>query len=365
MNTMSATTDKLRIGVIGAGSISEMHLESYHKHPDAELFAISDLNLERARGAADKYGAAHTYADYRELLANPAVDAVRVCTWNNSHAEIAIAALHAGKHVLVEKPLCRTMEEARRIEEAVRASGKQLMVGFVRRYDDNAAMIKSFIDGGEFGEIYYAKTSSIRRLGNPGGWFADVERSGGGPLIDIGVHVIDLIWYFMGRPKVKSISANTYRKLGARNHIRYLTSYKAADYSTERNTVEDMANALIRFDNGASLLVDVGFTLHARKDETTIKLYGDKGGFELEPETHIVTEKHGVILNSEPQTNSLSIDVVKAFYNEISHFLSCVRSGEKPISPVEDGVEMMKMLCGVYESAAKGEEVHFLEGLPK
>ncbi|MFD2614931.1 Gfo/Idh/MocA family protein [Paenibacillus gansuensis] len=349
--------NKLKIGVIGAGSISDMHLQAYAKNHNAELYAICDVNRERAAAAAEKYRMQHVYTNYADLLANPDVEAVSICTWNNSHAEISIAALRAGKHVLVEKPLCRTVEEANAIEVAVRETGKTLQVGFVRRYDANAQLVKHFINQGELGDVYYAKASCIRRLGNPGGWFADPERSGGGPLIDLGVHIIDLCWYMMGRPKPVSVSGNTYHKLGNRSNVNNLSFYKAADYDPATNGVEDLANALIRFENGASLLIDVSFTVHAKQDEIAVKLYGDKGGVEIEPELAMVTEKYDTILNMAPQTDSKSIDITQAFCNEINHFISCVQKGTAPISPVEDGVSMMKMLCGIYESAAKGREV--------
>jgi predicted dehydrogenase len=223
----------------------------------------------------------------------------------------------------------------------------------------NAKMIHSFVENGEFGEIYYAKATCIRRLGNPGGWFADMKRSGGGPLIDLGVHVIDLCWYMMGKPKVVSVSGNTYKKLGNRSHIKNLTFYKAADYDPTQNDVEDLANALIRFENGASLMVDVSFTLHAVNNEMAVKLYGDKGGFEIEPAIQMVSEKHDTILNISPQTDAESFDFVSAFQNEINHFIECVQTGKQPISPVQDGVEIMKILNGVYESARTGREVRF------
>lgn len=347
----------VQIGVIGTGSISSMHLNAYKNNEEANIYAVCDLNENRAREAAEKYGAEKVYTDYRELLADPAIEAVSICTWNNSHAEISIAAVEAGKHVLVEKPLCRTVEEALAVQRAVEATGKVLQVGFVRRYDPNAQLLKSLASEGEFGEIYYAKATAFRRLGNPGGWFSDVERSGGGPLIDIGVHVIDLCWYMMGRPKPVSVSANTYNKLGNRSNIQNLSFYKAADYDATKNTIEDMANALIRFENGASLMIDVSFTLHAKKDETFIRLYGDKGGMEIDPEVVIVSEKNNTIMNISPQTDSAGFHMDKAFQNEIDHFISNVQNGTKPISPVEDGVEMMKILCAVYESAAKGQEV--------
>lgn len=348
---------KLRVGLIGAGSISDFHLKSYAANPDAEIVAICDMNEARAAGTAETYEASKVYANAEAMLGDPDLDAVSICTWNHTHAELSIAALRAGKHVLVEKPLATTVAEAQRIEKAVRETGKTLMVGFVRRYDDNARMIKRFVDAGDFGELYYAKASTIRRNGNPGGWFADRERSGGGPLIDIGVHVIDLCWYLMGRPKPVAVSANTYHHLGNRANVKYLTTYRAADYDPSFNTVEDMANALIRFDNGASLNVDVSFSLHAKKNESVVKLFGTLGGFELEPATSIVTEKYDTILNIEPQTDAPSLDFEKAFRNEIDHFVACCLSGETPISPVEDGVQVMRMLCGVYESAAKRAEV--------
>ncbi|MBM7568467.1 Gfo/Idh/MocA family protein [Paenibacillus sacheonensis] len=356
---MSTEGKKLRIGVIGAGSISGLHLEAYKQCSDTVIAAVCDLNEERAKAAAAKYGAEQVYTNYRELLADPSIDAVSICTWNNTHAEISIAALEAGKHVLCEKPMCKTVEEAEKVQEAVRRSGKILQVGFVRRYAGSVDVLKRFIDAGELGEIYYAKASCLRRLGNPGGWFSDSSRSGGGPLIDLGVHIIDLCWYLMGRPKVKSISGNTYRNLGNRANVQNLSFYKAADYDASRNDVEDAANAVIRFENGASLLVDVSFTLHAAKDELYIKLYGDKGGAEVEPALVVMSEKYDTIVNSTPQIDHTSFDASEAFGREIAHFAGSCLGRVETLSPVEDGLEVTRMLSAIYESAAKGTEIHF------
>ncbi|MCC3376186.1 Gfo/Idh/MocA family protein [Cohnella sp. REN36] len=352
-------TEKLKVGVIGTGSISQAHLDAYKQNPAVDLVAICDQVKERAEEVARKYGASRVYTDYRELLADPDVQAVSICTWNYTHAEISIAAIQAGKHVLVEKPLAMTVEQALEIQSAVRASNRILQVGFVRRCDPNAQMLRRFAESGEFGELYYAKASLIRRLGNPGGWFADKSRSGGGPLIDIGVHVIDLIWYLMGKPKVKSVSGNVYNKLGNRSNVKGLSFYKAADYDPTVNTVEDMANALIRFENGASLLVDVSYTLHAMKDESSVKVYGTKGGFEIDPEVQYTTERHDTIVNVSPQTDNKGFNFAKAFQAEIDLFVSAVLEGKEPISPVEDGVEITKILRAVYESAEQGKEIHF------
>ncbi|TSB46030.1 Gfo/Idh/MocA family protein [Alkalicoccobacillus porphyridii] len=350
----------VKIGVIGAGSISEMHFDSYKNHSDVEIYAVCDLNLERAEEKAQKYGASKFFSDYNELLALDEIDAVSICTWNNSHAEISIAALRAGKHVLVEKPLCKTVEEAEEIQKAVRESnGKTLQVGFVRRFATNIQVLKKFIDAGELGEIYYAKASCLRVLGNPGGWFADKERSGGGPLIDLGVHVIDLCWYLMGKPKVVSVTGNTYQKLGNRANIQNKSYYKAADFDSSKNSVEDLANALIRFENGASLMVDVSFTLHAQKEAMDVSIFGDKGGATIEPKLEIITEKHDTMLNLTPQIDALTFDFVAGFQNEVNHFVDCVQGKETTISPVEDGVEIMKILSAVYHSSETGTEVTF------
>ncbi|HWO76625.1 MAG TPA: Gfo/Idh/MocA family oxidoreductase [Bacillus sp. (in: firmicutes)] len=348
----------LKVGVIGVGSISKYHIEPYLANQQAELVAFCDINEKRLEEKGAQYGVSQLYRDYRELLKNEEINAVSICTWNHSHAEIAIAALEAGKHVLVEKPLCVSVDEAMAVQDAVQRSGKILQVGFVRRHGDNAKLLKTFIDQGDLGEIYYAKASCLRRLGNPGGWFSDLSKSGGGPLIDLGVHMIDICWYLMGKPRPVSVSGNTYKKLGNRKNIKNLSFYKAADYNPELNDVEDLTNAMIRFENGASLIVDVSFTLQAKKDELFVKLYGDKGGAEIEPELALVTEKYNTILNVTPQIDSLTFDFNKAFHNEIHHFVECCLEGKQPLAPVADGVEVMKMLRAVYESAEKGKEVY-------
>ncbi|KIL49853.1 Gfo/Idh/MocA family protein [Jeotgalibacillus soli] len=353
--------EPLKIGMIGLGNISTYHLQPYMAHPHVRVTAFCDLNQSRLEEKGLKFGVSELYTDYRELLEKSDVDAVSICTWNNSHAEIAIAALEAGKHVLVEKPLSMNVEEAEAIEEAVRRTGKLLQVGFVRRYGDNTAILKTFLDAGDLGEIYYAKASCIRRLGNPGGWFADKSRSGGGPLIDLGVHMIDVCWYLMGRPKPVSVTGSVYHRLGNRSNIKNLSFYQAADYDPTINEVEDLASAIIKFENGASLFVDVSFTLHAVKDEISVKIYGNKGGAEIEPELAIVSEKHNTIVNVSPQIDQLSFDFEKAFSNEVAAFVAACRGEGEILSPVEDGVTVMKMLEAVYQSAENGSEIRFDE----
>ncbi|WP_114853903.1 Gfo/Idh/MocA family protein [Brachybacterium sp. YJGR34] len=346
-----------RVGVIGAGSIAQSHLTAYAENPDVTLVAVADMNLERAQSVAEQYGAERAYADPHELLASEDIDGVSICTWNNSHAAWAIAAIEAGKHVLVEKPIARTLSEALEIQRIAEANDRVVQVGFVRRHSPNCQVLKSFIDAGELGEIYYAKASCLRRVGNPGGWFADKEIAGGGPLLDIGIHVLDLCWYLMGSPKVVSVSGNTYDRLGNRANVTTMPRYKVADYDPDKNSVEDLANAVIRFENGASLLLDCSYSLHATKDSIDVSVYGEKGGAELEPALHIATEMHDSVVNIEPQIGSRTFEFGVGFGLEIQNFVDAGLGRAESIAPAWHGVEIVRILEAIYESAATGQEV--------
>lgn len=350
---------RLKVCVIGTGSISDFHLKSFANNEHCELVAVYDVSIERAQAKAEKYGAKLVFDSAEAMFQDPRIDAVSICTWNNTHAEFAIKALEHYKHVLVEKPLAMTYEEGLKIQQVAQRVNKVFQVGFVRRFATNTKVLKKFIDDGKLGEIYYAKASCLRRLGNPGGWFADIERSGGGPLIDLGVHIIDICWYLMGKPKVKSVTGHTYYKLGNRSNIENLSFYKAADYDASKNTVEDMANALITFENGASLMVDVSFTLHATKDEINIKLFGTNGGAELEPELKIVSEENDTIINIHPQIDHLTFDFEASFQNEIDSFVKACINNVPCEVPIEDGLEIMKILDSIYNSSKTGRNISY------
>ncbi|MFG6446051.1 Gfo/Idh/MocA family protein [Microbacterium sp. P07] len=347
---------RLNVAVIGAGSIAASHMRAYQATPDAALVGVYDIRPERTREVAEAHSI-RAFDSLDDLLADPTIDAVSVCTWNDSHAEIAAKALRAGKHVLVEKPLSKTVAEAEALAAAAADSDRVLQVGFVRRFSSNARVLKTFIDAGELGEIYYARATNLRRIGNPGGWFADSARSGGGPLIDIGVHVLDLCWFMMGCPRPVTVSGVTDSRLGNRANITSLERYKVADYDPDLSDVEDLATALIRFENGSSLLLETSYSLHATDDRLEVAVFGDRGGAELEPELRIVAEKHDTVLNISPQVDFATFDFEEGFDNEIAAFVAtCL--GEAPlIAPVEHGVEMMRMLTAIYESAALGHEI--------
>lgn len=349
---------KTKIGIIGTGSISTVHIDAYKKNPDVELYAFCDINEKRLREMGQRYDVTRLFTDKDEMLRSlPELDAVSVCTWNCAHEPCVIAALEAGKHVLCEKPMATSAESARNMQAAAQKSGKLLMVGFVRRFGNDCLVLKDFIDTGYFGDLYYAKATYLRRNGNPGGWFGDKSRSGGGPLIDLGVHVIDLVRYLFGNPKPISVYGATFNKLKDRKNIKGSIGYSSADKSSgDICDVEDLATALIRFDNGAVLSIEASFSLNIKKDEGKIELFGTKAGAKLDPELEIYTEINDYLADVSLATpTALSFDGL--FENEINHFVDCIRNNVPCKSPASDGVDLMKILDAIYESARTGHEV--------
>lgn len=349
--------NKLKIGIIGVGSISESHIAAYLKNENVELYAFCDINETRLKFMTEKYSITHAYTDINEMLALDELDAVSVCTPNGSHAECTVAALNAGKHVLCEKPMAISAEQAKTMKEAADHNKKLLMIGFVRRYGNDCKILKEFIESDYLGEVYYAKATYLRRKGNPGGWFGDKSQSGGGPLIDLGVHVIDLVRFLLGNPKPVSVYGATFHKLGDRNNIKGKKSYKSAS-ATDHDIcdVEDLAAAMIRFDNGAVLSIETSFSLNIKNDEGKIELFGSKGGAKLNPDLEIYNEINDYLANvSFDAETALSFEGL--FENEINHYVSCLTDNTSCVSPAEDGIDMMRILDAIYKSAETGHEV--------
>lgn len=348
---------KIKVGIIGVGSISNEHIKAYINNQNVELCAFCDINEMQLEDMGEKYGITKLYTDMEEMFKGEELDAVSVCTWNSAHAKCSIAALNAGLHVMCEKPMAVSAEEAKAMEMAAEKNGKLLMIGFVRRFGNDCAILKDFMNIDYFGDIYYSKATYLRRMGNPGGWFGDKSRSGGGPLIDLGVHVIDFVRYVMGNPKPVSVYGATFQKLFDRKDLKDKVPYRAS-FTSEHDIcdVEDLASAMIRFDNGAVLNIEASFSLNIKNDEGKIELFGTKAGAKLDPELEIYTEINNYMTDVNLKQRT-SLDFNGLFANEINHFISCVKDGIPCIAPAEDGVELMRILDAVYESAKTGHEV--------
>ena len=351
--------NKIKVAVIGAGNIASMHLDAYKNNPRCEVVALCDIEPNILQAKGDLYGIRKRYTDYRTMLTEmPEIDAVSVCAWNSVHAPATIAALNAGKHVLCEKPMALNAEEGVQMQEAAVRNKKKLMIGFVRRFGNDYKIVRDFLDHGFLGELYYAKATYIRRNGNPGGWFGDKSRSGGGPLIDLGVHIIDLVRYLMGNPKAVSVYGATFTKLGNRAKIKNPKSYVSVSSKGDKDIcdVEDMATALIRFDSGAVLNIETSFSLNVEKDKGEIELLGTKGGVKLDPEFSLYTELNDYLADVKLPM-STALDMNGLFQKEIDHFLAAVAGETEIKAPAEDGIEIMRILDAVYKSAASGKEV--------
>ena len=349
----------LKLAVIGVGNISQCHIAAYQKNPDVELYALCDINEKTLKAKGERYGITRLYTDMNKMFAElPEIDIVSVCTWNSAHKECTVAALNAGKNVLCEKPMAMNAKEAEEMRAAAEKNKKVLAVGFVRRFGRDARMITELRENGRLGDVYYAKANYIRRNGNPGGWFGDKSRSGGGPLIDLGVHVIDLVRFLEGNPKPVSVYGATFTKLYNRSNIKSEKAYVSSGFDGKNDIcdVEDLATAMIRFDNGSVLQVDASFSLNTGADEGKIELFGDKGGVKLDPSLTYFSEMDDRLVDVK-FAQPTDFDFDDSFKAETDCFVSAVKDGTPLTATATDGVEMMKILDAIYESAKTGHEV--------
>lgn len=350
----------MKVAIVGCGNISHSHMGAYKKNKNIEVVACCDINIKRAEDYAKAYGIKSFYGSIDDMLKNEKeLDAVSVCTWNNAHYECSMKAMKAHKHVLCEKPMAMNAKQALEMKAEAEKQGVVLQVGFVKRFAKTTQIFKDFQNNDTFGDIYLTKAIYTRRVGNPGGWFSDKSKSGGGPLIDLGVHVIDLSRYLMGMHKPVSVYGATFNKLGDKNYIKGIQHYHPVDFDEKTNIcdVEDNVIALIRFDNGSVLHVEASFTLNLKDGITTLQMFGDKGGAVVEPKLEIFKDINDYMTNITPIIEYNYDVFAEMFANEINHFYDCVINGATCLAPAEDGVMLMKILDAIYESATTGHEV--------
>lgn len=350
------TMKKLKIGIIGVGNISSAHIDGYLKNPHCELYALCDTDERTLAKKGAKYNISRLFSDHKTMLKSlPELDAVSVCTSNIAHAECTIDCLRAGKHVFCEKPMALNAEQALKMKAEAEKAQKTLGIGFVRRYGKDAELARELVDDGKTGELYYAKSSYIRRNGNPGGWFADRSLSGGGPLIDLGVHIIDLVRYIAGNPKPVSVYGATFTKLYDRRNLKDTKIYLSESEDNRVCDVEDLAAAMIRFENGFVLNVDTSYSLNVAEDSGKTEIFGTKGGIKIDPELSFYTEYEDRLANiSFP---SRPIFDGSEYAREIDDFVNAVLTGQTTRATADDGVQIMRILDAIYESARTGHEV--------
>ena len=343
---------KVRCGVIGLG-MGRGHVKGYQEHPACEVVAVADLDASRLEKAKEEFKIERTFTDAAVMLAEAELDVVSVATPNKFHAPLAIAALKAGCHVLCEKPMAMTLDEAVAMKQTADACGKKLGINFSYRFSPISQALKQQVDAGIIGNIYFGRTAWHRRRGMPkfGGWFGNKELAGGGPLIDLGVHRIDLALWLMGHPEPISVCGSTYNVIAARK----------AKEEGKLFTVEDLAAGFVKFDNGATLIVEASWAVNNNENEQMItSLYGDKGG--LVQKNRKGTYDFTAEIYSEEGGNLYTKVLDRTTTNPPSayhEFIDSVLADRQPLGCAADGIKVQKILDGLYRSAAEGREIRF------
>ena len=355
----------LRVGICGSG-ITKVHIEGYQKLAGVEVVAIAGPDVDRCQAVADQYGFPRVFADYRAML-DLGLDAVSIGVPNKYHAPIAVDALAAGCHVLLEKPLAIDVADGERIVAAARESDRVVMLAFNRRYLANAVTLKGFIDAGTLGDIYYARAGWTRRAGIPGfgGWFTTKKLSGGGPLIDLGVHMLDLALYMMGYPRPVAVSGATYAVLGPRGkgHSDYADYVRFPGDATEVvYDVEDLATGFVRFANGATLTVEASWAgYQPLRDDIYLQLYGREGGARIAMPDYreadslrLVTEQAGTLVELAPVLPKVGRG---GYDHEVALFVDSIRTGAPPPATAAQGLTVLRIIDALYRSAGAGREI--------
>ncbi len=343
----------LKVGVIGVGGIADTHFPGWRESPHAEVIALADVDgaVLQAKGAEQQVEV--LYEDPEQLIRNADLDIVDICTPNAYHAPLAIAALEAGKHVLCEKPLAPTPKEIKQMIAARDQSGKMLMTAQHFRFDDRAKAMKSVIDQGTLGEIYHARSWMLRRSGaptRPG--FIQKKHSGGGACIDIGVHILDLTLWMMGNPRPVTVSGITQDKLAKQPGA-------FSDWGTpipNHWDVEEFAAAMVRFETGATLMLEVSWLLHHKTEGEDMQmwLYGDKGGAHWPSDAVYTTDN---ALQRHFDSKVLPREGREPHAAECMAFAEAIVQGKRSPVPAEQSLDVLAILDGIYRSSKTGREV--------
>jgi predicted dehydrogenase len=342
---------KLRVGIVGVGGIGrDQHLPGWAKVPFAEVVAAADVSEEALQRSCAFLPQSRQFRDWHGLVALEELDVVDICTPNRTHAPIALAALKAGKHVLCEKPLATTAREVGDLVEASRRSCRLVMAGQNLRFDPSCQQFKALIDAGLMGQIYYTRALWLRRrLLPPRATFTERRLSGGGAALDIGVHVLDLAYWFMGAPEPVSVSACAEARLAKRSDL----GGTWGDWDRGRLDVEDFAVGFVRFANGAALMLETSWlSFQPEKELVRVQCFGDRAGF-IWPDGVVVGETNRVPWELRPGE---PVKVVP-HHEEILRFAEAVRDGTPSPIPVEESLAVIRILEGVYRSAELQKEV--------
>lgn len=358
----------LKVGIIGCGGIAnQKHLPALAGIEEVKVVAFCDINEERAILSKNTYGTSDSrvYSDYKEMLEKEDLDIVHVCTPNSSHAEISIAAMEADNHVMCEKPMAKTAEEARAMIEASEKTGKKLTIGYQNRFRKDSQFLHAACADGELGEIYNAKAHAIRRRAVPTwGVFLDEEAQGGGPLIDIGTHALDLTLWMMDNYKPKYVVGKTYHKLSDKENA----ANAFGSWDPKEFTVEDSAFGFIVMENGATIYLESSWALNSLDvKEAKTTLHGTKAGADMNDGLTINGEERGLQYDKKIVLETGGVD----FYDgsgdepeivEARAWIDSILYDKEVVVKPEEALVVTEILEAIYQSAKLGEPVFLQEG---
>lgn len=348
---------KIKVAVIGCGTIANnSHIPSYLKNEKAEIKYFCDIIPERAKAAVEKYGCGEAIEDYKIALNDPEIEAVSVCTPNNCHSTITIDALQKGKNVLCEKPAARTYEEALLMQKTHNECGKVLNIGVVNRFNYAVNQIKKLIEQGELGDVFhvYASFRSHRAIPGLGGDFTTKSVAGGGVLIDWGVHFLDIVMYCLGDPAPKSVSSETFSKLGKNiEDYSYVGMWAGPPKMNGTYDVEESITGIVRTE-GPVISFQGAWAQNIGVNEMYIDFMGDKGGIRLQYGKDFVlySTKNGMLSETK-----YSFSTKDMFQNEIDSFLNCIDSKEVLPSNINTVIITAKLMDAIYRSAEAHKEI--------
>lgn len=360
-------TQTLRVAMIGCNGIARgKHLPSLKKLPEVELVAFCDIVESAAKAAREQFGTdeAKVYTDYRELLKDTSIDVVHICTPNDTHAEITVAALEAGKHVMCEKPMDKTVEGAKAMVEAARRTGKKLSIGYQNRFRSDSRYLKEICERGDLGHIYFAKAHAIRRRAVPTwGVFLDEEQQGGGPLIDIGTHALDLTLWMMNNYKPKMVVGTTHHQLGKMKNA----ANAWGPWDPEKFTVEDSAFGFIVMQDGATIFLESSWALNTlQTGEAKCTLSGTKGGADMLDGLRINGEDLARLYTRQVELEGKGVDFYEgdkesAADREARSWIESILNDTEPVVKPEEALVVTELLQAIYDSAKTGEAIYFDE----
>ena len=348
---------KIKVGVIGCGKIANnAHIPSYMANKEAEIVYFCDIIPERAEKAVETYKCGKAITDYHEILNDPQIDAVSVCTPNKAHSVIAIEALKAGKHVLCEKPAARTYAEVEEMQKTAKETGKVLNIGVVNRFNDAVNKIREIIQAGELGEVFHVYVSfrAHRSIPGLGGDFTTHAVSGGGVLIDWGVHYLDIVMYCTGDPTAKTVSSEMFSRLGnPMEDYAFVGMWAGPPKLDGTYDVEDSITGVIRTD-GPVITFQGAWAQNIGESETYIDFIGTKGGIRLQygRDFTLYSTKNGMLSKTTYQ-----MTMPNMYEEEIAAFVSCIETGEKCPAHIDTNIITAKMMDAIYRSAETHREV--------